>query len=174
MNYHVPNDDIDNSFVNNHFERESARPDKGMHRFLRVVAASNLKTFLFCLSVQPPIFDAFGAVHPLVVREVVLLAKRCLEVLDTLRTTALPSHFDCFLLTEHLTESTSRRHNCCAGVRTTLSHPQTELHRMVTLERSAALLGHAMTRQRATATFNVVANTLRVIMPRGLAKKTVH
>lgn len=83
-------------------------------------AVTNLEKRLFGLSLQPRIFDPFGALQPLVVRGVLLLTKRCLQVLNTLQATALSSHFYWYFLAGYLTESTNCPHNSFAGARDTL------------------------------------------------------
>ena len=70
---------------------------------------------------QLTIISSFGAIHALIVLRGVLLPKQRLEVLDTVRTTVLPFHY-CFLISEHLTESTNRCYNNAASARTTLAY----------------------------------------------------
>ena len=96
--------------------------------------------------------------HPLVVRRVVLLTKRCLEVIDAVQNTELPYHY-CFLLSEHLAESTNRRYNIEAGSCTTIAHLQAKLNSMATLERCALLIRHPTTQRRVIETYSVVTNT---------------
>ena len=76
--------------------------------------------------------------HVIIVQREVILPKWHLEVLDAVQTTAIASHY-CFLLLEHLAESTNRCYNSGAGARTTLAYLQTELNIMETLERCVAL-----------------------------------
>lgn len=90
-----------------------------MHCYLWAGAAVVLEKGLLSVGKQLTILDPFCAVHPFVVRGVVLLTKRWTEVLHVLRTTALLHQFDCFLLEEHQAEFTNRHHNCCAAIWTT-------------------------------------------------------